>query len=102
MKFEGFRKIKSDLYHLKGECSFCKAVGEYDINIFTMDHKAVQNRGEDKGAVFVWSSSGVTKANVIMFLEGKLERLKKTKWFSLGFPRLMLACPKCFRGKKNE
>ena len=102
MKFETFKKLKSNLFSIKGKCSFCKNVEEFEIEIYTMDHEAVKNRSEDKGAVFVWSSSGVNKSHVILFLEGKLDRLKKMKWFGAGFPRLMLACPKCFRRKENE
>jgi len=102
MKFTNVKKSTYGKFIIvEGECSFCKKVGTYEI-ILTTDATYAKTRSENIGTIFPWNASGVTKHHIELYLLGNMEKLKKMKWFAVGFPKLMLACNDCFRKKENN
>lgn len=109
MKFSNFRKNKNR-YEIEGICDFCKKDFSGSIIISTNLHNRLKifNRPKSKGAVFLWNTPGPTEKDIEDYLAGKdlikikyiakiLTRLKKEAIIRFGFPKLMMACPNCFR-----
>lgn len=92
---------KHPTFDVEGECSFCKKVGTFNI-IITTSASYAKTRKEDVGVIFPWSAEGVTKHHIELFIMGGYEKLKRIKWYGMGFPRLMLACKDCFRQRKED
>lgn len=110
MRFSNFRKDKNQ-YEIDGVCDFCKKDFSGSIIISTNLYTRLNifHRPKSKGVVFLWNTPGLTKKDIEDYLAGKdlikikymakiLTRLKKEVIIRFGFPRLMLACPNCFRG----
>lgn len=109
MKFLNFRKNKNR-YEIDGTCDFCKKefFGSIIISASLYTRLNIFNRPKSKGAIFLWNIPGPTVKDIEDYLAGKdlikikymakvLTRLKKEVSIRFGFPKLMLACPDCFR-----
>ncbi|MFW9899711.1 MAG: hypothetical protein ACFFDY_00310 [Candidatus Thorarchaeota archaeon] len=109
MKFSNFRKNKNQ-YEIDGVCDFCKKEFSGSIIIGTSLYTRLNifNRPKSNGAIFLWNTPGPTRKDIEDYLAGKdlikikyitkvLTRFKKEVSIRFGFPKLMLACPGCFR-----